>query len=83
MLESAPEKCVFTNHVPRLRLKINLVTQTKFVSECGRVSLYNAKVIKMSRLAIDRLFILRSIMSVGKSLGINHEHCYIGLYNEV
>jgi len=27
MLESVPEKCVFINHVPRLRLKVNLVTQ--------------------------------------------------------
>jgi len=29
LLESAPEKCVFTNRVPWLRLKMNLITRTE------------------------------------------------------
>ena len=43
------KKCVFTNHVPRLRLKVNSITQTKTVHEIGRASLYSVKVIKVSR----------------------------------
>jgi len=31
--ESVPEKCIFTNHVPQLRLKVNLITRTEF---CAR-----------------------------------------------
>jgi len=30
LVESAAEKCVFTNCGPRLRLKVNSITQTKF-----------------------------------------------------
>ena len=47
---NAPEKCVFTNHLPRLHLKVNSITKSR------RASLYSVKVIKMSRVPIDRFF---------------------------
>ena len=44
-----PEKSVFTNHVPRLRLKVRSREQNSAL-ESRRVSLYSVKVIKISRL---------------------------------
>jgi len=61
MLESAPEKCVFTNHVPRLRLKVNSITRTEFCVWKERTSLYIVTVIKIWTLPIDRFLILWSL----------------------
>jgi len=61
MLESAPEKCVFTNRVCRCCLKRSSIREETFMLESRRASLHNVKVIKMSRLTIDRFFILWSL----------------------
>jgi len=58
LLKSAPEKCIFTNHVPRLSLKVNWSREQNSVPESRRASLYSVKVIKMSRLTIDPFLIL-------------------------
>ena len=54
-----PKKCLFTDRVPRLRLKVNSITRTVPERRCA--SLLSVKVIKMSRLTTDRLLILRSL----------------------
>jgi len=70
---SESELCAFTNHVPRLRLKMNCASlQTMYLgyvwkwirsrehnsaSESGRVSLYSVNAIKVSRLTINRILI--------------------------
>jgi len=59
-LGSALEKCGFTNRVCRLHLKVRLITQNS-VPERRRASLYSLKVIKMSRLTMDRFLILWSL----------------------
>ena len=55
MLKSAPEKCVFTNHVPLAVSESEfdpVIRILRLKSSCA--SLYSVKVIKMSRLASDR-----------------------------
>jgi len=52
MLENVSEKCVFSNHEPRLRLKINSMTQNGILRlKRRRISSYSVKAIKMSRLS--------------------------------
>jgi len=58
LLKGAPEKRIFTNHVPQLRLKVNSSVRTEFRVWKWSAGLYSVKTIKMSRIAINSLPIL-------------------------
>jgi len=68
ILSSNAHKCVFTNHVSSAASESEFDHANRIVSESGCASLYNVKVFKMSKLAMDCLLTLWSFQWVASLL---------------